>query len=250
MIFENGIINNAIKIITFLIIFTTISYAEPVKQTLKRINWDKDWKWVVGLNVSSALLKTSHAGFIKMPSDVKEYKKETISGEVLAIPTIALPFGITAWGDEKDSFNHFKGYWVAFSAQAFIVETVKFAVERKRPDYDDALAKDKKTDKRSFYSGHSSQSFAIGTYIALYSYNHSTNLVYKYGIPILAEVTAGWIAWTRVNNNWHHTNDAVAGSTAGATIAAITYNIYDKKPEESKLSLKINPNYIGLTYNF
>jgi membrane-associated phospholipid phosphatase len=193
----------------------------------------------------------SQGGWIKMSSKQADAQYEDVSGTELAIPTAVIPFGILIFGNKNNNLNHTAGYCVTLGINAIVTGLTKYAVERKRPNYDDAMANGGFSDKRSFFSGHSSQSFAVATYLSLYTYNHSENFLIKYCIPFLSEGGAAWVAWTRIHDHLHFTDDVIVGSAVGVTIASIIYYKYDKKAKKSiPLSLDIGQNHLGLAYSF
>ncbi|MFH0947594.1 MAG: phosphatase PAP2 family protein [Elusimicrobiota bacterium] len=239
-----------IIIIVSFILSSNFIYANSGGAFFQKYKFDKEWKTIIGLNLAATSLHFVNFGIIKMSSEEKSYKSETVHSEYLLVPMVSIPFSIM-WANKDDKYNHFKGYWMCLNSTYFMTELTKSIVERKRPNYDNAKIRGEKTDKKSFFSGHSAQSFAMFTYLGLYTYKHTQNIFLKYAVPILSESTASWIAWTRVNDHWHHENDIIVGSLIGITDALITYNFYDKK-DKNDFSLKLEQDYLGvrLRYSF
>jgi len=109
-----------------------------------------------------------------------------------AMPLTALGMSFS----EKDPEGRMQ-FYKSFGATFGVCQTVKFSVNRTRPNGAD----------RSFPSGHTSASFSSATYI------HQ-----RYGIKKgrIAYFAAAFVGWTRIQANKHYVSDVVAGAALGS----------------------------------
>lgn len=85
---------------------------------------------------------------------------------------------------------------LAIGRSAALTEALKFAVNEKRPNGGD----------HSFPSGHTSFAFSGAEFIR-------KEYGWQWGIP--AYLAAGYVGWSRVEANAHHTHDVLAGAAIG-----------------------------------
>ncbi len=85
----------------------------------------------------------------------------------------------------------------AIAVSNAIVQSLKFTVQRERPDHSDTY---------SFPSGHASDTFACATAL-------ERHLGWKGAVPAYA--FASWVAMSRMHDNRHYLSDVVFGSTTG-----------------------------------
>jgi len=150
----------------------------------------------------------------------------------------------------RTSYINTKAYIQAVAFTSFTTSLTKNVFGRKRPSYDNFPAKERENDgRKSFLSGHSSVSFCTATYGSMFIYssvgdrNNPWQLAGKITAAIGLHTLAGYVAWTRVNDNWHHTSDVVAGSLTGSAIGAAVFlwhNGLDSiLPSSEKVSLGV-----------
>ena len=129
------------------------------------------------------------------------------------------------------SYNHVKGFSAAMAFNALFTNLAKTAVGRKRPDYD--AHPDGDEGRKSFYSGHSSFSFAAATYLSLFAMNDTTlagcGVLAKIVVPTALYSAAAAVAASRVRDHRHHISDAAAGAAAGALTAYGAYRWAEKR---------------------
>jgi len=102
----------------------------------------------------------------------------------------------------------------------------KLSFQRKRPfaDRERARGASREDDRKSFFSGHASHSFAFATYSSLVVFKafNGHPLTSLFG---LAAVGGAWhVAATRAKDKQHHVSDVVAGSLFGM---ASSYFVFD-----------------------
>ena len=89
----------------------------------------------------------------------------------------------------------------AFIMDAVVVQSLKYAVHRTRPD---------QSNNKSFPSGHAADSFMLAT-VLTHHYGK------KFGIPVYALAT--FVAYSRVDKKKHFASDVVFGGTLGYVMA-------------------------------
>lgn len=193
--------------------------------------------YVVQVNESNPLLK----------SDVKPYQPESIPTSRLL--TVHLGYALTTFLiDPPDSQRHFRGFVFAFSMNYAAWSIVTSIVGRKRPNYDDALARGENAKRRSFYSGHATESFSSATYMSLYLQDHIKNKSLKIVLPVLMYSYAGYVGKTRIDENFHHFSDVMAGAVAGTVITYYSYHFFQNNNRIIELST--SQNSLNLSYMF
>jgi len=193
--------------------------------------------YAVQVNQNNPLLK----------SDVKPFRSETIP--TWSVVAVHLGYAMTPFLIEaSDSERHFRGFVFAFTMNYAAWSTVASIVGRKRPNYDDALANNQKAKERSFYSGHATESFSSATYMSLYLKDHIESNSLKVLLPVLMFGYAGYVSKTRVDENFHHFSDVLAGATAGMVITYFSYKFYQNVNRNFEISA--NRESLNLSYEF
>jgi len=126
---------------------------------------------------------------------------------------IALSLGVYAWGrifDEPKSSHLGMDLLRAQAISELLVEPLKFATQRERPDGSNRL---------SFPSGHAAVTFAGATVL-------ERHLGWKKAA--LAYVIASYVAASRLHDNVHHLSDVVFGAAVG-TIAGRTVTAHGRE---------------------
>ncbi len=155
------------------------------------------------------------------------------SGNLLGQFTFQMAAGFATFGVGK-SVNNQKAANVGrdiVRAQVLsqaLVQTVKFAVRRERPDG---------SNDKSFPSGHSASAFATATVLQRH---------YGWRIGVPAYAMGGYIALARMAWNRHHATDVVMGAGFGiASARTVTMSV-----AKSKFSVGVRPEAGGASVNF
>jgi len=125
-----------------------------------------------------------------------------------------------------------KGLFETMAYTLFITQLTKNFFGRKRPSYDNYPVETKESDgRKSFISGHSSQSFALAVYGSLFltgstgTGNKTADYTYK-SLSVTALMSAAvYTGWSRVHDHRHNVSDVIAGAITG-TAAAFTGYIH------------------------
>lgn len=142
------------------------------------------------------------------------------SGVVVAVPSPARLF-------------HLKGYGEALLTTTATTELAKAVFGRHRPYWTPEAGDEA---RRSFFSAHASVSFATATYLGLYLHGHlfarwrDPDQAFAWWETVPLAALAGvptWIAWTRLDDNRHHTSDVIAGAVIG-TATSISFYVYQE----------------------
>ncbi len=96
----------------------------------------------------------------------------------------------------------------ALSLAGLETEVLKYAAQRRRPDG---------SDKYSFPSGHSSESFAVAAVLA-------SQYGWQAGVP--ACLAAGFVGYTRLQNDKHWLSDVVAGAGLGLLSGRAVWRVH------------------------
>ena len=124
------------------------------------------------------------------------------------------------------TYIHVKGFAAAMSFNALATESAKFTVGRKRPSYENYPQE--REGRRSFWSGHSSFSFAAATYLSLFVISDTggdsaASAAAKIAVPIVLFSTAAAVGVTRVRDHKHNVSDVVTGAVAGTLISSAAF---------------------------
>lgn len=126
-------------------------------------------------------------------------------------------------------------YVGTLTATMLLTEISKVAVSRPRPDYADRVKRGLDDDllndgRKSFWSGHSSMSFAGATFLALHLADHALDDDRGVGTRALLwasatalVTTAGLVADSRVGDGRHHLSDILVGSVVGTFMGTLGY---------------------------
>jgi len=124
---------------------------------------------------------------------------------------------------------HLKGYAEASLTTVALTELAKETIGRHRPHYSDPNDPEQ---RRSFWSGHASTTFATSTYLGLYLHGHLFNhwrapgqsLAWWELVPDAA-LAAGsvWVGWTRLHDNQHNPSDVITGAAVGTACSVAFY---------------------------
>lgn len=107
-----------------------------------------------------------------------------------------------------------------------------------------------KDGRRSFPSGHSATAFSGLFFLTLFLAGkngafafHATfprssvlqSRLLRFALAVAPLFLAAWVAITRIEDNYHHLEDVVVGSSIGILCALSTYLVYFYSPFDSKL---------------
>jgi membrane-associated phospholipid phosphatase len=161
----------------------------------------------------------------------KSYRGDTVPMPWIAGGCGAAGLSILLLPNSDGQFNsvtytHCKGFSAAMAFNSLCTNLAKTTVGRKRPCYDDFS--DKHEGRKSFYSGHSSFSFAASTYLSLFIVNNTGDgsaleLIPKIILPLALFSASGAVAASRVKDNMHNVSDVAAGAIAGTLTALAAY---------------------------
>lgn len=113
-------------------------------------------------------------------------------------------------GDEL-SYNRSIHMFKATVYSSAVTNILKYTVRQKRPDSD---------NRDSFPSGHATSAFAFATVVA-------TEHEWYWGLG--AFTLAGFVAYSRINDNAHYLHDVVGGSVIGAGYGLGLHYLYKDK---------------------
>lgn len=150
--------------------------------------------------------------------------EEAVAGYVVvgALATAFLP-------SDDSNYHHAKGFLSATMTTLGVTEVTKNLVGRHRPHFQDPSDLDQ---RRSFFSGHASMTFATSTYLGLYLHGHvfarlrgPDRAFAWWETAPLAALAAGTVAvaWTRLDDNRHHLSDVAVGAGVGSAAAVGFY---------------------------
>jgi len=212
-------------------------------------------------------IKISPMGFEKEFSDVlgKSHRSSLGSIDKDIIPSmiimsrISFSLGQRLLLHEKSSKNDIKHTIVLYKALIYtdlITEVFKGFISKQRPD---------NTDSRSFFSGHSSTTFAASTFIfrEVQDFYDSwdvtkNNAILRNSLTALSFTGlygwAGYVGLSRIRDNKHYLADVLIGAAVGTFMSNYLYNSYFGSSSESKTNLIINQTYdatyVGFSINF
>lgn len=124
------------------------------------------------------------------------------------------------------TYIHVKGFAAAMSFNALTTEFAKFSVGRKRPSYENYPQE--REGRRSFWSGHSSFSFAASTYLSLFVARNTgddsaASVAAKIAVPLALFSSSAAVCVTRVRDHKHNVSDVVTGAAAGTLTSCAAF---------------------------
>jgi len=182
-----------------------------------------------------------------LESEVKSYRSETIP---LWMPIVVhMGYAVTPFMiDRTDDVRHFRGFVFAISVNYAIQSSVASLAGRKRPNYAEAKDKGHKAERRSFYSGHAAHSFGSATYMSLYLKNHIESKSLKVMLPVLMFGFASYVAYTRVDEHFHHFSDVLVGAVSGTAFTYLSYQFFQNS--NRRVGVSIGPESLKFNYDF
>ncbi len=202
-------------------------------------------------NISNSVGVNSRHSFGSFDQDY--YPNLVFGGRLLAATAIGL------FTDTRVSKNTFRNIFLFKKAIVYtytLTEYTKTIVNRERPD---------QSDSRSFFSGHTSTTFATSTYLFLElndlfnrwnvtKSNSTLKSAFKISSFGILYGWAGYVGYTRMRDNKHYITDVLVGATVGTLMSIIVYNIYDDKEKEETVldNFSLVPgsnNTLNLSFN-
>lgn len=130
----------------------------------------------------------------------------------------------------KDSYKNIFLFKKSLIYTYVITEYVKSVVKRTRPDGE---------DNRSFFSGHTSTTFAAATYLwkelddfydnwDLTENDNSLKNVFEIGTFSVLYGWAGFVGYSRIRDNKHYLSDVIIGAAVGTLISHFVYELYNE----------------------
>lgn len=186
-------------------------------------------------------------------SSIGSINKDIIPGIILGggfVTTLSLDL----FSESKITSRDYRRFFMFYKTLIYtytLTEIVKTAVKKQRPN---------KKDYRSFFSGHSSTTFAAVHFMykeLLYIFN-KTDFANENVRDILKAsafiVSYGWasiVAFSRLRDNQHYLTDVLIGAGAGLLISELLHNAFmsDNDPDNS-LKFVITPNQIRINLTF
>lgn len=147
----------------------------------------------------------------------------------------------------KDSYKNIFVFRKSLIYTYIFTEYVKSIVKRTRPDGE---------DNRSFFSGHTSTTFAAATYLwhelddfydnwNVTQNNSTLKSVFKISTLSALYGWAGFVGYSRIKDDKHYLSDVIVGAAVGTLISHFVYKIYNKE----NLGLINNFNLAAGQYN-
>lgn len=192
----------------------------------------------------------------------RAYNENTISSSTLYTVAGGAALGICFLPNNDgwlqiSHYRHGKGIIEALSTTFLVTNVVKNVVGRKRPSFDNYPESERIDADKSFFSGHTSISFALATYSSLYVMDYIGNSdISKAGKWLYltgSHVLASYVGYTRVTDNRHFVSDVIAGGVAGSTIALLVYSYQNKILNQTDIGnvyFAVLPSHLSLIIHF
>lgn len=228
------------------------------------LEWEREAvEWGITLGTGAGAYALSRSGpFFEEPLFGGETDKplvdETVPSKWLYSVSALSAAGILAIPAPNDDIQtrylYAKGMVQTLAINSFLTTLGKDFVGRYRPNADARAAAgyDEKDLRDSFPSGHASTSFAVASYLTLYLWEatgegaDSENIAKGLFTAILAG-TAGWVGYTRINDNAHRFDEVLAGAALGTAVGAGTFYYQHAQAEKEAPSGKVSVSPIGIT---
>jgi membrane-associated phospholipid phosphatase len=173
-----------------------------------------------------------------------------------AAGTMAIP---PESNDFETRYHYAKGLVQAFAVNSFLTTLGKDITGRYRPNADARMAAnyDEHKLRDSFPSGHSSTSFAVASYLSLYIWEATAEggTSENIGKALLTAVligSAGWIGYTRIEDNAHRPDEVLTGAALGTVVGvgAFYYQHSNIRKEAQSGAVSASPIGISFTWRF
>ena len=180
--------------------------------------WPEPISFVSGATLTATSLALRHPlidNFQKYESERRPlgpwHTYGDLAGQV--IPNVLYAGGmlIGAWAGQSGALDHSELMITATLESALISEVIKISVREERPD---------SHHHTSFPSGHTTTAFAFASVVGV---EHG----WRWGVP--AYLLAGFVGWSRINDNRHYLHDTLAGATIGLSTGLGIYLAREKR---------------------
>jgi len=210
---------------------------------LTPLKFEKDFKSVIGSNGNNS--------FGSVDKDIYP--------NLLFTSRVTMSLGRAILMSDKLNKNDLKHSIVFYKSIIYTnlcTEIIKGIVHKDRPD---------NSDSRSFFSGHSSTTFAASTFIyrELKDFYDdwdvtSDNEILNKSLTAFSFATlygwSGYVAYSRIKDNKHYLLDVLLGAAVGVMISNFLYDSYFHPEINFITDFRIDPEikgkYLGFTYTF
>ncbi len=171
------------------------------------------------------LFSEDEGGATRFESSIPDYQVG-----VLGLATTA---GVGAVAGKARWF-HVKGMLQSFLTTSALTEVTKVAFGRHRPSFDPAISD--ADDRKSFFSGHSSLTFASMTYLGLVMHDHGPRS-WRVRAPAYAGMVAlaVYVPYTRIDEHKHHVSDVLTGTAVGTAMSVGFYWYQQRRFERASV---------------
>lgn len=139
-----------------------------------------------------------------------------ISGQLVPNALYAGGMAIAAWSGVSKGRSRAE-FMVMATTEAVLISTIlKYTVREQRPD---------SNQHTSFPSGHTTSAFAFASVVGA---EHG----WAWGVP--AYLLAGFVGWSRINDNQHYLHDVLAGATIGTSVGLGIYYSRQKRTKSAR----------------
>lgn len=159
--------------------------------------------------------------------------------------------------DLETRYQYAKGLVQAFALNSFLTTLGKDITGRYRPNADARLAAnyDELKLRDSFPSGHSSTSFAVASYLSLYIWEATAarGTSENIGKALLTAVligTAGWIGYSRIEDNAHRPDEVLTGAALGTAVGMGTFYYQHSNVKKNTPSGEVSASPIGISFTW
>ena len=206
---------------------------------------------IVSLMVISILLPLLVIAAIYLPNIMNKHRGDSDDIETQSISPYALSAPLTNFstGDKSEALDAVVAFLFSVGTTEFLTSIAKLYVGRLRPNFydmcswsDEELACTTTDTSRlnesrmSFPSGHSSMSFNACVFISFFlTWNVTRHLNMSDKVsPFVSDciglflffaplTLSGWVAVSRVHDNWHHPSDVIFGALIGSVCASFCF---------------------------
>jgi membrane-associated phospholipid phosphatase len=144
--------------------------------------------------------------------------------------------------------KHLRGLIHSHLWTELLTSGAKVFFGRKRPFFDTAAREGKagRDDRLSFFSGHSSHSFAFATYASQLAFHELKNESLSWTYAVALYSTAAWIASSRAVDKQHNWSDVLTGASVG-TVAGYLVHQRVNAVGETPVQVSFSPNQLTFT---
>jgi len=168
---------------------------------------------------------------------------------ILAIPP--------SHNDLETRYLYAKGMAQAFVLNSFLTIIGKDIIGRYRPNADARIVEGYSENKLrdSFPSGHTSTSFTVASYLSLYLWEamdrgSTPEEIGKGLVTAVLAGTAGWIGYTRIEDNAHRPGEVLTGAVLGTAVGVGTFYYQHSRVENRNIAAEISAYPMGITFTW